>query len=256
MKAGSTAGSPPDSVLRRLAVTPRLLVCCDFDGTLSNLVDDPGAARPVPGAVGALDSLGALPDTWAAVVSGRSLADLVQLAELPSHVKLVGSHGAEFESGVIDALGDDESARLDALVEECRSLAATAPGALIEPKPASVAVHVRRSSRDDARRLLDAVRSGPGTAVGVHVTEGKEVVELSVVLVGKGSALDSLRHRAEATAVLFAGDDVTDETAFAVLGDADVGVKVGVGSTAAGWRVEDPEALVALLERLLTLRQA
>ena len=59
-----------------------------------------------------------------------------------------------------------------------------------------------------------------------------------------------------ATAVFFAGDDVTDEHAFAVLRDADVGVKVGPGITAAQYRVESPQSFAAALALLAELRAA
>jgi trehalose 6-phosphate phosphatase len=54
--------------------------------------------------------------------------------------------------------------------------------------------------------------------------------------------------------VLFLGDDVTDETAFARLKSGDVGVKVGDGDTAAEFRVGAPEDVTALLEALLAAR--
>ncbi len=55
--------------------------------------------------------------------------------------------------------------------------------------------------------------------------------------------------------MLYAGDDVTDERAFAVLDDAagDVTVKVGPGPTHARHRVADPEQFAAVLERLAAL---
>jgi trehalose 6-phosphate phosphatase len=50
--------------------------------------------------------------------------------------------------------------------------------------------------------------------------------------------------------VLYLGDDVTDEDAFRSLGPDDVTVKVGDGGTAARYRVSDPAAALALLDRL------
>ena len=53
---------------------------------------------------------------------------------------------------------------------------------------------------------------------GVAVLDGKRVVELTVTPETKGTALAGLRQRMGATAVVFIGDDLTDETAFEVLG--------------------------------------
>ena len=113
---------------------------------------------------------------------------------------------------------------------------------------------MRGAAPDVAARALAAVRTGPAVRAGVVATPGKDVLDLAVLHVTKGSALDVLRERVGADAVLFAGDDVTDETAFAVLRDGDVGVKVGEGDTAAMHRVAGPPEVSALLERLLALR--
>jgi trehalose 6-phosphate phosphatase len=78
------------------------------------------------------------------------------------------------------------------------------------------------------------------------------VLDLAVTDMDKGTALDRMRG---AAAVFFAGDDVTDETAFDRLRPGDVGVKVGDGDTAAGDRVADPAALADLLGELLTARR-
>jgi len=243
-----------DAAVAALAQTPRLLVCCDFDGTISMLADEPSAARPVDGAVTALDALASLPDTWTAVVSGRALIDLTQLAGMPDRVHLVGSHGTEFEVGAIVAVSPTESALLAEITTQCRVLALAVPGALVEEKPASVAVHVRRSGREDAERLLDAVRTGPGAVPGVHVLEGKQVVELAVFPGAKGDGVGVLRARWDITGTLFVGDDVTDESAFASLGTGDLSVKVGEGTSLATWRLPDPNSVVDLLERLAALR--
>src|SRR5882757_10933413 len=100
--------APLDAALRdtlaRLARVPQLLVCCDYDGTLAPIVEDPTKAVPLPEAVAALRSLAALPQTTAAVVSGRALRDLAALSRLPSEVHLVGSHGSEFDVGFVERL--------------------------------------------------------------------------------------------------------------------------------------------------------
>jgi trehalose-phosphatase len=253
-----TEESPTPSVfdvaLVDLAATPRLLVCCDFDGTISTLADDPSAARPVDGAVAALETLASLPDTWAAVVSGRALIDLTQLAGMPDSVHLVGSHGTEFEVGSIIAVSPTETALLDTVIAQCRVLCVGVECATIEIKPASVAVHVRRAARADADHLLSAVRVGPGALPGVHVLEGKEVVELAVFPGAKGDGISVLENRWEITGTLFVGDDVTDESAFASLGTGDVSVKVGDGDSLANWRLPDPYSVVDLLNRLAVAR--
>lgn len=251
-----SAGAVLDGALAALARTPRLLVCCDFDGTISSFADDPGAARPVDGAMSALDAIASLPETWAAVVSGRALIDLTQLAGMPERVHLVGSHGTEFEIGSIVAVSPSEADVLDVIIAQCRAVAHGVAGVIVEVKPASVAVHVRQASRPDAGRILTAVRSGPGSLPGVHVLEGKEVVELAIFPGAKGDGVEALRFRWDITAALFVGDDVTDESAFAVLGAADMGIKVGEGESLAMWRLPDPSAVVQLLERLALLRSA
>ena len=100
----------------------------------------------------------------------------------------------------------------------------------VETKPASVALHVRNASPGRRRG-----RVGCGRAASdhwdAHATDGKAVLEFAVISTDKGEAVDILRDRHDATAVVFFGDDVTDEKAFRRLRDADIGVKVGPGDT-------------------------
>ena len=90
--------------LAQLARTPRLLVACDYDGTLAPIVPDPQRAVPLPETVTALRALAALPATTTAVISGRALRDLAVLSRLPAEVHLVGSHGSEFDVGFVHGL--------------------------------------------------------------------------------------------------------------------------------------------------------
>ena len=245
-----------DDALAELARAPRLLVALDFDGVLAPIVEVPSAARPLLASAEAVRALAALPDTTVALVSGRGLADLGAVSGIGSPVRLVGSHGAELDDGEGTGLLDDEQrARKAELASALADLIDGAPGVALEDKPAGVAVHVRNADPAVGARTLDAVRSGPATWSGVEATEGKAVLDLAVVRVSKGAAIDVLRERLGADAVLFVGDDVTDETAFVRMRERDVGVKVGEGETAAAYRVAAPEDVTALLERMLAARR-
>ena len=246
--------SPLDTALAELARVSTLLVALDFDGVLAPIVHDPATSRPLPGSAAAVRGLAELPGTTVTMVSGRALDDLRAVSGFAAPVRLVGSHGGEFDDGAL-ALTDPQQALKDELSEAVRRTVDGEPGVRLEAKPAGIVVHVRGADAAVADRVLDAVRTGPAQLAGVESTEGKAVLEMAVVQVSKGAAIDTLREQLGADAVLFVGDDVTDETAFARLRPGDVGVKVGDGDTAAGFRVAAPDDVTGLLQALLAARR-
>ncbi|SFE63018.1 trehalose 6-phosphatase [Actinopolyspora alba] len=239
----------------QLARTPRLLVACDYDGTLAPIVGDPSQAKPLPESVHAMRSLAALPTTTAAVISGRALRDLATLSRLPAEVHLVGSHGSEFDVGFVHELDPDTTHLRTQLQRSLQEITAGQPGVTLEAKPASVAVHVRRADPEISERVLDAVRSGPATWEGVQVTAGKSVMELAVVETDKGNAFESLRHQTGCTGAIFLGDDVTDEKVFSKLHGPDLGIKVGEGDTLGHYRVPDTPGVATVLALLMEERR-
>ena len=245
-----------DEALRRLAAVPRLLVALDFDGVLAPIVAVPSEARPLPESAGAVVGLSAAPGTTVALVSGRGLASLTAVSGFEAPVRMVGSHGAEFDAafGAPSVLDDEQQARLDRLVEGLQKVVDGVPGVTLETKPTGVAVHIRNATPADGARVFDAVRAGPAARPGIETTPGKAVLDLAVLRVNKGLAVEVLRERLGADAVFYAGDDVTDEAVFRVLGPGDVGVKVGAGDTAATHRVADPAELAGVLQSLLAAR--
>jgi trehalose 6-phosphate phosphatase len=250
----SSAIASLDAGLRRalaeLARTPRLLVACDYDGTLAPITADPRSVPPFPEAVTALRSLACLPETTAAVISGRALRELAALSRLPSEVHLVGSHGTEFDIGYLHALDEQARSLHRRLVTTLRGMVNRADGVLLEVKPASVAVHVRQAERKVAERVLARVRSGPGSWDGVQTTEGDAVLEVSVVRTDKGEALEVLRHTSGATAAIFIGDDVSAEEVFVRLSGPDLGIKVGPGTTLVPYRITGSADVAAVLSLL------
>ncbi|MEH3141544.1 MAG: trehalose-phosphatase [Mycobacterium kyogaense] len=243
---------PPElsTALDAAARAPRLLVTSDFDGTLSEIVSNPADARPLPASGDALIALAGLPDTEAALISGRALRDLRTLSSMPAEVHLVGSHGAEFDAGFAHDIDTD---LLHTIAGTLSAIAADKPGVTVETKPASVALHVRNASDSDGDAALAAAWDA-AESWDVHATTGKAVLEFAVIDTDKGEALDILRAEHRADIVVFFGDDVTDEKAFRRLTDGDIGVKVGPGDTAAAYRVDAPEDVAAALEYLLSAR--
>ncbi len=228
-----------------------VLVALDFDGVLAPIIDHPPAARALPGTPGLLADLADFDGVHVALVSGRALDSLRAAAEVPSgsRLLLVGSHGAEVD-GVPLELDIAATQRREALRDAFERIAADHPGVHVETKPAGVVLHTRLAERGSASEATTAALAAADRP-GCHVTRGKEVVEVSVVETGKGIALTRLRDQLGAVGVLYAGDDVTDENAFAVLGEDDVAIKVGDGETVATWRLADPAAVQSLLRSLV-----
>ena len=251
----------PTAVADALATAARagsLVVATDFDGVLAPLVLDPSTSRPLPGTVESLRALAATPDTYAAVVSGRDLATLAALTGVEdAAVTLVGSHGAESSDGAAgSALGEDERETLERLTVDLEQLREELPDVRLETKPSAVVAHTRGMDADAAARAEQSVLEVAARHDGVRVMQGKHVVEMSVHDADKGTALTGLRDRVGADVLIYFGDDVTDEDVFTRLRDGDVGVKVGDGDTAAGWRVEEPQDVADALALLADVRRS
>ena len=189
-----------------------------------------------------------MPGVTVAMVSGRGVDDLRTTSGFGGPLRWIGSHGAEFDGPLIGDLAD----RRDALRDQLAPVVAGTPGARLEVKPASVAVHVRQVvDPEGAQALLERIRSTADASLTLK--PGKDVLELAVTDADKGSALRRLRAELGAAAALYLGDDRTDEDGFRALDADDVTVKVGDGETAARHRVDDPAGALALLEHLTDL---
>ena len=114
-------------------------------------------------------------------------------------------------------------------------------------------LHVRNATADDGAAALTRARAA-ATDWPAQMTEGKEILEFAVITTDKGSAIEILRSRENSSAVVFFGDDVTDEKAFRRLRGGDVGVKVGSGDSLATFRVDTPAEVAEALAFLAAER--
>lgn len=245
--------------LNELARVKRLLVALDFDGTLAPEVDDPEQARAIPEARAAVLRLLALPNTRVAMVSGRALASLEKVTDLPDTTLLVGSHGIEIRLDEPDDslnLDSREQQQVQVLNEVLGEVADSFDQVWLEPKPAGFALHTRLATEHNSRVAhLVALSEARAEVEDLKIRTGKNVLEFSVRNTTKGEAVEHLRGYTNADAVFYAGDDVTDEDAFAALAPHDLGLKSGTGDTLAAYRVAGPHQIAQVLALLATYRE-
>src|SRR5256886_15824862 len=131
------------SPLARIQPSEVILVT-DFDGTLAEIVQDPAAARARPEALDALEQLvPLLADVI--VLSSRPPAQLEHLVPV-SGVRLVGDSGLALPRHA-------QKEALDRFNAEAARMLQGIPGAWLEAKPASTAVHFRNTKVEGEQML-------------------------------------------------------------------------------------------------------
>lgn len=252
----------PDAVAALdVAVAGRPAVFYDFDGTLSEIVDDPDAARLADGAADALTALTARCPV--AILSGRDLADVRHRIGLPG-IWYAGSHGFELTGPDGEHHHNEEAAAaiavLEQAAEQLRDQLRHVTGVAVEHKRFGVAVHYRNAERDRVGEVTAAVRAA-GQRTGLRVTTGREVIELRPnVDWDKGKTLrwvlDHIHDVADGRLLpIYLGDDITDEDAFDAVRDDGIGIVVrhtedGDRATAARYALDSPAHVVAFTEQL------
>ncbi len=231
----------------------------DFDGTLSEIVDDPADARAVDGAPEVLTALAEVYQR-VGVISGRPARFLKDRLN-GNGLLLSGLYGMEtVQDGAVVAT--DEATGWKPVVEElaARARRDLGVGLHVEDKGLSVTIHYRGAldHAGAARRYAEAAAQ----STGLVLHEARLSYELAPPIVtSKGTVLADFA-RGIGTAC-FIGDDRGDLAAFDALDDLAVSgattFRIAVESaeapaellTRADLVVEGPEAVVSLLQQLL-----
>lgn len=212
-----------DGLINLIEAPEQAVLALDFDGTLSDIVDDPHTARLRPGAESALSRL-AHHVGHVVIVTGRPLRDLTGApgrlpASLLGQLHLMGLYGAE--------LWNPTTARqhipapplalqkVREVLPRVLAQAGAGAGVRVEDKGAALAVHTRQAV--DPRAVFDRVRPALlelARRYGLRAEPGRFVVELRAEGQDKGGALSGLLAQRQARTVLYAGDDLADIPAF------------------------------------------
>lgn len=247
---------------REVLSRPAALIFLDYDGTLTPIAPHPGEAKLSERAGAVLRRLIASPGCRVAVISGRALAEVRSLVDVPG-LAFAGNHGLELAWPQGEWTHPEAAAARPWLAELADKLDLSPwPGAWLEDKRLTLTVHFRQAGEGAGEGIAAALAAlAAPWAERLEVRGGKMSLEVRPRLAwDKGQALLRLREILcpETEAGLFyAGDDLTDEDAFRVLRTLGSGLSVLVGSprdTLADLRVEDTAELLEVLEALAAER--
>lgn len=198
------------------------LVCSDFDGVLSPIVDDPDQAWALDESVDALARLAAS-GMRIAIVTGRPARKAVELGRFTERpalgsMSVHGLYGAEQWDAGTNTFSEPEAP------DGIATARAELPGILshlglstarVEDKRLSLGVHSRELDNPaGAIAALEAPLADLAARTGLHVEPGRNVIELRAPGTDKGATVRRLTAETGAGVLVFAGDDLGDVPAF------------------------------------------
>jgi trehalose 6-phosphate phosphatase len=232
-------------IAKRLHGAKSILLFADYDGTLTPIVDRPEDAVIPDNTKKVLRALSVLPGFTVGIISGRSLADVMERVDLIS-VVYAGNHGMEIKelSGLLYVDPEVKKAQpiIDGIYKKLVKKLGRIKGVLVENKGLSLSIHYRLVDEDmmqKVRTIFDNTVKEAKESGDVRVTHGKKVFEVRpAVDIDKGMAIRKLfgKHINESAAgggklvPIYIGDDRTDEDGFKAIEEYGKGISIFVGA--------------------------
>lgn len=222
--------------IREYVAGKRLVIFCDYDGTLTPIVDDPDRALLSSHMRAAVSRLSEVKPV--AIVSGRGREKVQNFVKLSS-LYYAGSHGFDIAGpgGLSHRVGEAVLPLLAEVRDALRERLATIKGAAIEDNGFSISVHWRNTPPEYRQTVEEATREEVHRRTGLQWSSGKCVYEIRPLLPNasawnKGEAVrflleyllreatrgfDMRENDDREVVPVYIGDDVTDEDAFRAL---------------------------------------
>jgi trehalose 6-phosphate phosphatase len=257
-EAGTPRGQPLPSGEARFPASAHGLaghaLYLDIDGTILDIAQTPEGVHVPDWLVPLLRRLSLKLDGALAFVSGRTLASIDELFA-PLKLPTIAVHGAEIRANDQHEIFEEAlAAELQRVAPLLRAGIDKLVGARLENKRSAIALHYRSAPERgrEVLKLAELALCELGPEFGLIV--GKCVVEIRPRHLNKGTALSRLMEQPpfRGRTPIFAGDDSTDEDAFAVVNRlGGISVRVGAAApTAATYRLADPDALRGWLREI------
>jgi len=247
-----------DELQQHIDQGKKVALFLDYDGTLREFTQYPEDAIPDASLKKLLVDLATHPNIDLTIVSGRTKEFLQKhLGDLPLH--LVAEHGYYWKTQSMPEWvllnPHVDTSWKELILPQLEATVALTPGSEVEIKHSSVVWHYRQADPEfglwRAKGLLSELTSTTAS-LPVSVHHGQKIIEVASQLVNKGVAIERMLSQWQFDIALAAGDDVTDESMFAVQEPENTRfhtVKIGDGDTRANQR-STIKALRKLLESL------
>jgi trehalose-phosphatase len=235
----------------------QLAVFLDYDGTLTPIVSRPDQAALMDFTRAILRTLAAkIP---VAILSGRDLDDVRQRVNIDAIV-YAGSHGFDIAGPreLRREMATEFLPKLDMVEKELGKELAGIPGASVERKRFSIAVHYRNVKASEVPEIGRAVSEVAKRNRELRRIDGKKVYELVPNIDwDKGKAvlwlLETPGLKRANVRPIYIGDDRTDEDAFRALRQHGVSILVSEQArpTAASYSLKNPTEVERFLRELV-----
>ncbi|MFH1996990.1 MAG: trehalose-phosphatase [Candidatus Omnitrophota bacterium] len=259
--AGKIAINPAYSRSARSAIfsKKRAVFFLDYDGSLTPIVERPELAVMREDMRDVVTKLSRIHTV--AIVSGRMKEDVMKLVSIDG-LFYAGSHGFDISGPGFDLV--QPKARetipvIDEVITILKKEVGSIPGALIEEKKFSVAVHYRLAKEESLPVIKKAVDAISAKYDALKVMSGKMVYEIMPDIDwDKGKAIrwimNALKIAWDEASVIYVGDDVTDECAFRVVRSRGAGILVSEQpkASAADFWLSTPSEVRKLFEKAIS----
>jgi trehalose 6-phosphate synthase/phosphatase len=247
-------GQQQEHLIKSYHQAKKRLLLLDYDGSLVPFTMNYEQASPPQSLLHLLGDLAADPANEIVIVSGRSDEELDNwFSGLP--INLISEHGASFRNAnrktwkLVKPINTDwKSLLLPAL----QQYAEATPGARIEIKPHSIVWHYRAADPYFAAKNLVIIKRALKPLLKTYrleMLQGNKILEIKNPQVSKAHAAQAWLNKPH-DFILAIGDDTTDESLFTALPPDSFSVKVGHGHSAARFRLNSSQEVIALLEEI------
>ena len=212
-----------------------LFIGLDYDGTLTPIVSHPHHARLPHDTKSLLTNLCTLPHTLLCIISGRSCEDVRKKVGI-KRIIYAGNHGMEMKGMGFSFSIRNPKKYVEEINKICRKLTQRLKeieGVWLENKGLTASLHYRLADSEDVQKVKQIISPIINTSKDLKLNRGKKVWEIRPNIDwNKGKAVAYILERClgkdwkSKSAVVYIGDDKTDEDAFSLLKEEGITVLV------------------------------